>query len=180
MKTIPALVTLSLLGAASAPALADIYKTRTGGLYAGANYTFVDVEGNGLDSDLGTLSGKVGANITPFFGVEARAGFGVEDDSITATTDLSANAFYGGYATLSLANESPATPYAILGFTRYELELDSQVFGETRDDDSDLSYGLGVNLAINEALAGNLEYMRYFDKDDVTIDGIGVGLTVSF
>lgn len=179
MKSIPAVVAIALLGSASLPVAADIYKSRTGGLYAGANYTFVDLEGNGLDSDLGTLSGKVGANITPFFGVEARAGFGVKDDSITSSTDLSANAFYGGYATLSLANESPATPYAILGFTRYELELESPL-GTSRDDDSDLSYGLGVNLAITEALSGNLEYMRYFDKDDVTIDGIGVGLTVSF
>lgn len=180
MKSISAVVAFTLVGTASLPLAADIYKTRTGGLYAGANYTFVDLEGNGLDSDLGTLSAKVGANITPYFGLEARAGFGVQDESITPTTDLSVNAFYGGYATLSLANESPATPYAILGFTRYELELDNASFGSTRDDESDLSYGLGVNLAITEALSGNLEYMRYFDKDNVTIDGIGVGLTVSF
>lgn len=180
MKSIPAAVALTLLGSASLPVAADIYKSGAGSLYAGANYTFVDLEGNGLDSDLGTLSAKVGANITPYFGLEARAGFGVKDDSITSTTDLSANAFYGGYATLNLANESPATPYAILGFTRYELELDNTFLGTTRDDESDLSYGLGVNLAITEALSGNLEYMRYFDKDDVTIDGIGVGLTVNF
>ena len=78
-----------------------------------------------------------------------------------------------------MVNESPVTPYGILGFTRYELEVDN-VLGSSSEDESDLSYGIGVNVAINDALSGNLEYMRYFDKDDVTIDGIGLGLTVRF
>lgn len=71
------------------------------------------------------------------------------------------------------------TPYGIIGFTRYELELDGPA-GSAKDDDSDLSYGVGVNIALSEEMSGNLEYMRYADKDDVTVDGIGLGLTVHF
>lgn len=63
---------------AAAPAMADMYKSGGGNLYAGANYTFVDVDvDNGGDADLGTLSGKVGGYLTPYVGLEARAGFGV-------------------------------------------------------------------------------------------------------
>ncbi|WP_166254570.1 porin family protein [Marinobacter salicampi] len=179
MNRIPALIATVTLACASAPALADIYKSGGGSLYAGANYTFVDVDGDDLDADLGTLSGKVGAHVNPYFGVEARAGFGVVDEDINSTTELSVNSFFGAYGTLSVVNESPVTPYGILGFTRYELEVDN-VLGSSTEDESDLSYGIGVNFAVNDALSANLEYMRYFDKDDVTIDGLGLGLTVSF
>ncbi|MBS3803615.1 MAG: porin family protein [Oleiphilaceae bacterium] len=181
MNRIPALIiAMTALTVAAAPAIADMYKSGGGNLYAGANYTFVDVDvDNGGSADLGTLSGKVGGYITPYFGLEARAGFGVDDDRIGAGTDLEADNFFGGYATVNVVNESPFTPYGIIGFTRYELE--SSGFQDSSDEDeSGLSYGIGANMVINETLSGNLEYMRYLDEDDFVIDGIGLGLTLNF
>lgn len=166
---------------ASSPAMAqDMYKSSVGGLYAGLNYTFMNADYNdsNADADLGTLSGKVGVMATPFLGVEARAGFGVDDDRV-GIADVSIDNFYGGYATVNLANESPVTPYAVLGFTRVESEAD---LGSStiRDDGSDVSYGLGVNMQFAPNLSGNLEYMRYYDKDNVTLDGLGLGVQVNF
>jgi len=111
---------------------------------------------------------------TPFLGIEARAGFGVDDDTINGV-DVSVDNFYGGYGTFNLANESPITPYAVLGFTRVEAEV-----GSVKDDDSDVSYGLGANMEFAPNLSGNLEYMRYYDDDNVELDGIGVGLQFNF
>lgn len=166
-------------GLAATPAAAqDMYKSGVGGLYAGLNYTFFNLDAGSEDADTGALSGKVGALVTPYFGVEARAGFGVNDDRINGI-DYSVDNFFGGYATLNLANESPATPYLIFGFTRLELEAEGP-FGRVTDDDSDLSYGVGVNIEMAPQVSGNLEYMRYYDQDDVTIDGLGVGVTFSF
>lgn len=179
MNRISAFVALTTLGALSATASADVYKSGGGSLYAGGNYTFVDFEEGDLDGDLGTLSAKVGGYITPIFGLEARAGFGTADDDVGFDTDLSVNSFFGGYATINAVNESPVTPYGIIGFTRYELELDGP-FGSEKEDESDLSYGAGVNIALSEELSGNVEYMRYVDKDDATVDGIGLGLTFHF
>ncbi len=156
-----------------------MYKTGGGSLYAGGNYTFVNVDNGSVDADLGTLSAKIGGNVTSLIGLEARAGFGVDDERVGPGTDLSVNSFFGGYATINAANESPVTPYGIIGFTRYELERDGPT-GSFKDDDSDLSFGAGVNIALSEEVSGNVEYMRYADKDDVTVDGIGLGLTVHF
>lgn len=179
MKRIPAFIAAASLGVLSAPLAADMYKTGGGSLYAGGNYTFVDLDAGSDDADLGTLSGKVGGYVNPYFGLEARAGFGVTDDDVGFSSDLSVNSFFGGYATLNMVNESPVTPYGIIGFTRYELELDGPGISE-KDDETDLSFGAGVNVAITEELSGNLEYMRYVDTDDATADGIGLGLTFHF
>lgn len=179
MNRISGFVAIATLSTLSATAAADMYKTGGGSLFAGGNYTFVNVDGDGFDEDLGTLSAKVGGYITPIFGLEARAGFGVADEDVGFNTDLSVNSFFGGYATINAVNSSPLTPYGIVGFTRYELELDGPGLS-AKEDETDFSFGAGVNMAITEELSGNLEYMRYVDKDDVTVDGIGLGLTFNF
>ncbi len=174
-----------MLGLASVSALtlsqtaaADMYKSGGGGLYAGLNYSFLDIENGSDEVDVGALSAKVGGLVSPFFGLEARAGFGVDDDRIDGV-DYSLDNFFGGYATLNLANESPATPYLVFGFTRIELEAQS-VLGTTTEDETDFSYGAGVNVDLTPEVAGNLEYMRYYDKNGATVDGLGLGVTFSF
>ncbi|MBW4933191.1 outer membrane beta-barrel protein [Marinobacter sp. F4206] len=162
-------------GAANAQ---DMYKSGVGGLYTGLNYTFANLDIGSRDADVGTLSAKAGVMATPFLGFEARGGFGVDDDRIGAV-DFSLDNFFGGYATFNLANESPLTPYAILGFTRVELEAEGP-FNTVTDDESDVSYGVGLNMKFASNLSGNLEYMRYYDDDDVTVDGLGVGVQLNF
>lgn len=163
---------LAFAGSATAQ---DMYKSGTGGLYAGVNYTFMDVDYDGFASaDVGTLSGKVGVMATDFLGLEARAGFGVDDDRV-AGAKVELDSFFGGYATINMVNQSPVTPYAVLGFTRIEASV-----GSVTDDDSDFSYGLGLNVKLAQNLSGNLEYMRYYDDSDITVDGIGLGLQMNF
>ncbi len=170
----------ALTGTASA---ADMYKSGVGALYAGLNYTFMNLDFDGEDADVGTLSGKVGVMANEYIGFEARAGFGVNDDNINLAPgingDVEVNNFFGGYATFNMVNESPVTPYAVIGFTRTEVEVDT-AFGSESDDDSDFSYGAGINFEMAQNVSGNLEYMRYYDDDDVTVDGIGLGVQFNF
>lgn len=167
---------LLMSGAASAQ---DMYKSGVQGLYAGLNYTFMNVDyGSNVDGDLETLSGKVGVMATPYIGVEARAGFGTSDDRVLGA-DISIDSLFGGYATLNLPTNTPITPYAVLGFTRISSEADIPG-GSYSDDDSDVSYGLGVNVDMARNVAANLEYMRYYDKDDVTLDGLSLGVAFRF
>ncbi|MBJ6137877.1 porin family protein [Marinobacter litoralis] len=166
----------AMAGTASA---ADMYKSGVGALYAGLNYTFMNLDFDGEDADVGTLSGKVGVMANEYVGFEARAGFGVNDDDIGGVADVEVDNFFGGYATFNMVNESPVTPYAVIGFTRAELEVDT-AFGSDSDDDSDFSYGAGINFEMAQNVSGNLEYMRYYDDDDVTVDGIGLGVQFNF
>ncbi|TNE77545.1 MAG: porin family protein [Gammaproteobacteria bacterium] len=166
------------LAAAGSAGAQDMYKSGMGGVYAGLNYTFMMLDDNDLDADVGTLSGKVGVDATPFLSLEGRAGFGVDDDTISGV-DLSVDNFFGGYANIKLPNESPVTPYAVIGFTRIEAEA-KFLGNKVTDDDSDLSYGVGLNMKFQQNLSGNLEYMRYYDDDNLTVDGLGLGIQVNF
>lgn len=178
-NTLAAAVIAGSAGLAMAlPAHADMYRSSTGGLYAGANYSFLTLDDGTVDADVGMLSAKVGGLLTPYFGLEARGGFGVSDDRV-AGVDVELTSLFGGYATLNLANESPATPYLIFGMTRYEFEF-SGPGGSLKDDDSDFSYGVGVDFALTRDLSANLEYMRYGEKDGIELSGIGLGLNVRF
>lgn len=163
---------LATAGTASAQSM---YKSNVGGLYAGVNYTFMNVDYSGTSSaDVGTLSGKVGVMATDFLGLEARAGFGVDDDRVDGNK-VKLDNFFGGYATVNMVNESPVTPYAVLGFTRIEAEK-----GSASDDESDFSYGAGLNVKFAQNLSGNIEYMRYYDDSNLTVDGIGLGVQMNF
>ncbi|MGM0569832.1 outer membrane beta-barrel protein [Marinobacter sp.] len=172
-KIFVATIATTGLTLSSAALAQDMYKSGVGGLYTGVNYTFMNIDAQ-EDADVGTLSAKVGVQATDYFGAEARAGFGVNDDTVNGTK-VKLDNFFGGYATINMANESPVTPYAVLGFTRVELEA-----GSRSDDESDFSYGAGVNIQLAQNLSGNVEYMRYYDDSDVTIDGIGLGIQVNF
>ena len=166
------------LAAAGTASAQDMYKSGVGALYTGLNYTFVNLERGNADADVGTLSAKVGVMATPYLGIEARGGFGVDDERVGGV-DYSLDNFFGGYATLNLANESPATPYVIFGVTRVEVEAKS-FLGTTTEDESDFSYGAGVNVELAPEVSGNVEYMRYYDKDGSTVDGLGLGVTFNF
>lgn len=173
-----AVVLASGLFAVSAANAQDMYKSGVGGVYTGLNYTFMNLDAGGEDADVGTLSAKAGVMATPFLGFEARGGFGVDDDRVRGI-DYSVDNFFGGYATFNIANESPITPYAVLGFTRVEVEAEGP-FNTVTDDESDVSYGVGLNMEFARNVSGNLEYMRYYDDDDVTVDGLGVGVQFNF
>jgi opacity protein-like surface antigen len=142
--------------------------------YVGGNYAFIDEE----DVELGALVLKAGYQFNDWASVEARYGFGVGDDSYQGI-DVELNYLFGGYFRAGLANDSGFYPYAIIGYTKGEAEASG--YGMSlKSDDSDFSYGLGLDYSFDETIAGNVEFMRYLATDGVDTDAIAVGLTYKF
>ena len=69
-------------------------------------------------------------------------------------------------------------PYAVLGYTRGELE--ASVMGFTvSESESDTSFGLGADFNF-EGFTLNVEYLNYLDKDEAEISGVSIGFSKSF
>jgi hypothetical protein len=72
-------------------------------------YTVLD----GDDADLGAITGRVTAKVSPYFGVEGEASFGVKDGDVTfggVTGDLSHEYDVAAYAVGTL----PISPFELL------------------------------------------------------------------
>lgn len=156
--------------------------------YLGLNYTLATYEDEALpdELDFGVLVGKAGAQITPFLAAELRAGFGVADDSFSAPgerLEFEVDSLVGAYLVAGVPNESPIYPYVVAGFSRAELTASYSgslgSFSES-ESESDFSYGVGANFAVNEQFSLNAEYMLYFDKDGAEITGLGLGGSFRF
>ena len=108
--------------------------------------------------------------------VEARVGFGAGDDTV-GLVNAEMDDMYGLY----LRGVIPIgmfKPYVIAGYT--SADFSSNSFSE---DDSDISYGLGLDLMLGDSLALNAEYMRLMEFEnaigtsaDVNVDSLSLGL----
>ncbi len=179
MKKIPLLMIygLAILGAWSSTSQADPYRSGAE-VYAGVNYNFVAIDDGWDRLNVETISGKIGAQPHPFIGIEARFGFGVGEHQLDGV-NYELNNTFGGYASLNLANGSPITPYFLLGVSNIEIEATS-IAGTTTEEDSDFSFGAGVEIEMAPGLAGNIEYLNYYDNGTTIVDGVGLGVTFRF
>ena len=90
---------------------------------------------------------------------------------------------YGGYLKLSAPLSDSIHPYVIGGYSKMKADVKYTVAGVSTDESErfeDESYGAGLDFNITDTLGANLEYMRYYDDDDITVDGIGLGVQVNF
>ena len=158
------------------------------GGYMGLNYSAAPLDIDGIDDelDLGALVAKAGAQITPYVAAEFRAGFGVQDDELTAgVVSFKSELDYlvGAYMLLGLPNSSPVYPYAVVGASKAEFTFElSDGFSTLSGSDSEtgLSYGVGANIEISDEVLINGEYIQYFDEEDFELSGINVGATFRF
>jgi len=180
-----------IIGSAVAIALASTSAFAAGpvqGGYIGANYIAATFEEDDFveDVDLDILSFKAGAKVNPYVAFEARAGFGIGDDSATfgsVTASIEADYLLGAYGVFGIPNESPVYPYAVLGYSKGELTLKATGPGGSASasaSESDISYGIGANLTITEKVDLNAEYMQFIDKDGAEISGLTVGAVYRF
>lgn len=153
--------------------------------YYGGNFVFVrsSDDFSSDDASLKLIVGRLGMEFSETISGELRAGFGVQNDTIeqqSIEVDLDWKQLLGGYVRGSFAaSDSLFYPYVVLGYSQVELEVSA--LGETVDDDeTDFSYGIGGDLALGDTMKINLEYMNYFDKDGLQIDGFAFGLAKLF
>lgn len=172
---ISAALSLALLGITST-AQADNILDNTG-VYVGAGYgqysfQFEDRENDiDFDDDGGVLKGYVGAQFSPYVGLE----FAYQN--FDELSDLDSNAEVDGYS-LALRLSAPLTEhfsvYAKGGWFEWEAELsaDTPAFIDisTKQEGGDVFYGAGLQYSFTENIQGRIEYERFELEDDIDPD----------
>lgn len=156
--------------------------------YAGANIGFFEYEEDGL-SDLwepsfATAGIKVGASFNQYIDGEIRFLRGLlADDIVLQGVLFEMDLDYIAGAYLKVGAGEVLHPYALVGYSKSKLTLTGSQGGSTRsttDSESDVSFGLGVDLWLKNQLGFNLECVSYYDKDDASISGCAVGAALRF
>lgn len=152
--------------------------------YIGGGLAFIEYTEQGISEDLSlnALYGKFGAQFNEYFAGELRLGFGIGDDSVNVgriSVDAEITNFVGAYLKAGAPVSDVFYPYAVIGFTRGELEA-TALGVTTSDSESDLSFGVGADFSVSETVTLSAEYMNYIDKDGGELGGFSLSIGKSF
>ncbi|HEX5361233.1 MAG TPA: outer membrane beta-barrel protein [Fluviicoccus sp.] len=170
--------------------------------YVGADVMLMTYEEPGLPSaDFKGLQVKFGTELDSGIGFEARLGTGLSDaehknitifvpgiglanGNGTSNMDL----MLGAYMTANLPVNDTFKVYGLFGITSIELTQEGTftavgfppVSFSSSSRDTSLSLGAGVSVAASDSVSVSLEYVSLYDKDDVTIKGLNLGVKSKF
>lgn len=180
MKTTISAVVLS--GLIISPAFAGTPDTS----YAGLQYAhFMYEDDFGFETEPGAVVGRIGHFLNEFVAIELRAGFGVSDgdiewDGSDTGADSEIDALYGIYFAGHIPISDRFSVYGLLGYTGGEFTLKYEPYGSESENDSDISFGAGVEVGFTPAVSGTVEYVSYFSESDYDIEALSVGLNYHY
>ena len=160
--------------------------------YIGVQYGVSKYSESGVSEDFEptAIIGRFGRDINANFAIEGRLGMGLDDDTrfvpelcdCGADIDLEIDTILGIYAKGSFNPNEWLSLYGMLGGSRVSVTAGLSGFPSTKesDDENSLSYGAGIDIGFSSSAAVNIEYMRYLDKDDFSLDMASIGLIFRF
>lgn len=163
---------IALLLAAPAAMAIDADKRQYWGLLGG--------HASAEDAEFGLVTALYGYDLIPHVALEARIGttvFKEEEEIAGETHKLGLDYFGSAFVRLNLLTDD-IRPYVLLGGTYGKVVLTGPLISGS-DEESDFSWGGGISLH-----SGNYgvqaEYVRYWDKHGVVLDGVNIGLIAHF
>lgn len=150
------------------------------GIYVGGGIMEGTFEIDGVDGDANptALFARGGYQFNPYLAAEARLGTGLDSDKFHGVKTEIEN-FYGIYAKVGLPTSIGLYPYAMVGLTQGELKASYRNFSD-KQDESDVSMGVGLEYLFDRNFSVGLEYMKYMDTSDFEISGISLGANYKF
>lgn len=157
--------------------------------YAALQFSQVEYSESGVpDIEPTALAVRIGANLSPNFGLELRVGAGVADDSATIELDdgslvkgtVEIDNYISAYGRLMAPLGERFTAYAMAGVTRSKITREADAYSES-DSETGLSFGVGGELLLNVNTFVSVEYARLLDGDnDYDLDALSIGIGFRF
>ena len=130
-----------------------------------------------------TATGRLGTYFNNNVSAELRLGLGVDGERFVDEgdqIDFDSDRTVGAYLRLGSPMKT-FYPYILVGMTSIKIEISSpDIAGSFTDEESDMSYGAGVDFPVATDVLINAEYASLFDKDGVEVTAISLGLTRHF
>lgn len=152
-------------------------------VYAELGYVGLTYSENGVpDIKPGVLRMLVGVEVHPNVAIEGMLGAGVKDDTVRLSgIDVKAkvDSSYGFFIKPKINPTSDLTLFARLGYSNTRIKA-SAMGVSVSDSGGDASYGVGLSYAFTKNAFAAVDYMSYYNKDGVKIDGFSFGLGYKF
>ena len=177
MKTLMTAAALAALSVAAIPVLSHAQDT---GVYGTLGYAGSRADG----ADTGAVQGRLGAKLTPHFGVEGELSGGVKDDNID-TNGVRSSIEQTHQAAVYGVGVLPVTPHIDLlarvgyGNTQFKQKLAGV---ESKFDADSVNYGVGAQYNVDDKNGVRLDYTRqqYRDNDAADANVVSVGYARKF
>lgn len=133
------------------------------------------------EGHIGTLSGKLGFNLTEYTTLDFRLATNLSGDRLTSengtTAEQRLKSMRGAYLNFGFGGEVNRF-YGTLGYTW--LTLSTNAAGYHADSSgSDLSWGGGIEHKLGGGRSGTsilFEYMNYYEDGNTSVDGASIGV----
>jgi len=171
----------ALIGVAACGALGTGWAQE--GTYAGVSFASVHYTKDGFPSaDPSAVAFKLGWRLHRYLAVEARAGFGVGDDSVTylgTPVDVSISHYFGVYGKGILPLSEGFAVYGLLGVIGGRVTADG--FGYRADSaDTGASYGAGFDIGLGRRWGLTFEWAELFKDQDFKVQSTSFGVTYRY
>lgn len=166
--------------AATGPGHAQEART---GPYGGVVFSQLRYDQSGADAaSLTNLGGLLGMVLSPHWAIEARMGFGLDDDRINVgpvQADVELDYYLSALAKGILPLAPRFAVYGLAGFTigKFRAGNASLVIDKW---ESDFSYGAGAEFGFLPAASLTLEWQRMFDRSGYNLDAASIGVNFRF
>ncbi|MDE2607887.1 MAG: porin family protein [Burkholderiales bacterium] len=147
-------------------------------LYGELGYSWLNIKGNGADTDSGALRGILGYDLMPNLAIEGMVAGGTSSDSNQGVT-MKLHDSYGLFLKPKVDVGSNVELFGRLGWARSNVDV-SCASGCANTSGNDFAYGLGVNYKINQQLRVGLDYTHLMDRGGVKVDGVTLGVGYHF
>ncbi|WP_431262136.1 porin family protein [Roseateles chitinivorans] len=149
----------------------------TSGLYGDVGYTFLNLKSDGPTVKPGALRGIVGWDLHPNVAIEAMLATGLKDDTVDGVK-FKVSRSYGIFVTPKY-NFDQFEVFGRVGYADSKIKASSQGLSGS-DSDGSFAWGLGGRYNFSKTLYGGLDYMQYYKKDGLKIDGVTLNVGYRF
>lgn len=149
--------------------------------YMGLNYAVPEQDDRFFGDetfDTGDLFFRLGGDITRVFSAELRAGRTIatkEENDLEFQHNYIVGAFLRADYEMNFFK-----PYVVIGGIRGEESLEGPGGIDAEETFDDVAGGVGLDLQFGDSLGLNVEYTRYYDINDVTLQGPSAGVYWAF